>query len=98
MARPKSSKPSYCLHRSSGRAHVTIAGQTTYLGPFGSPESRDKYDRIIAEWIASGRAPDIQAPSARGALTVSDICLAFWEHATQTYPAAPFAAGKRPEG
>jgi hypothetical protein len=26
------------------------------------------------------------------------VCLAFFEHAQKTYPAPPFAAGKRPEG
>ena len=101
MARPRSTKPSYCLHKTSGRAYVTIDGRTTYLGKYASPESRDIYDQLIGEWIARGRAPDPNAVAGGAAavvLTVSDVCLAFWEHAMRCYPAPPFTAGKRPEG
>ena len=55
MSRPKSLKPSYCLHCASGRPYVTIDGGRVYLGVHGTQESRDKYDRVIGEWIARGR-------------------------------------------
>ena len=102
MARPRSTKPSYCRDKTTERAYVVIDGKRHWLGPRGSyntPESRDAYDRLIGEWIARGRAPDVSAGGeSAAALTVSDICLAFWEHATRTYPAPPTPAGKRPEG
>ncbi len=55
MSRPKSLEPSYCHHRSSGRAYVTINGKPVYLGQHGSQESRDRYRVVVAEWIAQGR-------------------------------------------
>jgi len=56
MSRPKADTPSYCLHRRSGRAFVTIDGkQRTLPGAFDSAESRAAYDRLIAEWLNAGR-------------------------------------------
>jgi integrase len=46
--------PSYRRH-SSGQARVTLNGRTYYLGPFGSKESRQAYDRLISEYLAGGR-------------------------------------------
>ncbi len=54
MARKKR-VPGYLLHKASGQARVVLNGQTHYLGPHGSPESKAEYDRLIAEWLASGR-------------------------------------------
>jgi hypothetical protein len=58
--RPSSEPPSYRLHKQSGQAVVTLtdgAGRRrdTYLGRYGSAESRAEYARVIAEWEASGR-------------------------------------------
>ena len=55
MPRPRKSKPDYCLDTSSGRAYVTLDGNRKYLGKHDTPVSRDKYDQVIGEWIASGR-------------------------------------------
>ncbi len=46
--------PSYRLHKSSGQAIVTLDGRDIYLGDHESDESREKYNRLIAEWIAGG--------------------------------------------
>ena len=54
MPRPKSLKPSYCHHKVSGRAFVTLDGRRVYLGKFGSQESKDRYDTEIAAWIPRG--------------------------------------------
>jgi hypothetical protein len=50
--------PTYGLHKPSGQAIVTLPPEymVMYLGPYGSVESRRHYDRIIAEWLANGRA------------------------------------------
>ena len=51
--------PSYRLHKPSGRGVVTIGGKDHYLvGPHGSPESKEHYDRLIAEWLAAAAAGD----------------------------------------
>src|SRR3954453_3949476 len=93
MPRPKSLKPSYCHHKSSGRAFVTLDGNRVYLGPYGSQESRDRYDRAIGEWIARGRTtppPSAAAePAADGqpptGLTVFELIDRYWTHATAYY-------------
>jgi hypothetical protein len=47
--------PSYRLHKQSGQAIVALNGRDHCLGPFGSLASREKYNRLIAEWLASGK-------------------------------------------
>jgi hypothetical protein len=104
MARPRSSKPSYCRDRATERAYVVIDGTRRWLGPrgtYGTQETRDRYDRLIGEWIARGRVPDPTAGASAAppaVITVSDVCAAFWDHAEKAYPARPFVVGKRPEG
>lgn len=87
MARPKSLKPSYCHHKASGRAYVTLDGQRVYLGAFGTPASRDAYDQAIGEWIARGRrAAAAKAPAAGSSgITVTELIDGFWTHATGYY-------------
>ncbi|MBC7785614.1 MAG: hypothetical protein H7144_17420 [Burkholderiales bacterium] len=63
--------PSYGLHRPSGQAVVTINGRDRYLGLHRSRHSRDEYDRLIAEWLAAGRAP------VDDGLTVNELVDAF---------------------
>lgn len=55
MAR-QSSIPKYRKH-SSGNARVTINGRDYLLGPWTSKTSIREYDRIVAEFLASGRSP-----------------------------------------
>lgn len=55
MARPKKLVPEYRKH-SSGQARVTINGRDFLLGTYGTKASRLEYDRLITEWLASGRS------------------------------------------
>jgi hypothetical protein len=84
MARPKSLKPSYCLDKSSGRAFVTLNGRV-YLGKHGTQASRDEYDRVIGEWITTGRSNAPAATASSPTVTVSIVALAFWTHAQSYY-------------
>ena len=73
--------PSYRLHRPSGQAVVTLSGHDYYLGQHGSEESHQEYERLIAEWLASGRVgPAVRAPD----LTVAELLHRYWAYA-QTY-------------
>lgn len=74
--------PSYRLHRASGQAVVTLSGRDHYLGVHGSPESHAEYQRLVAEWLASGcgAVPD-RSPDA----TVSEILAAYWTWAQEYY-------------
>jgi integrase len=86
MPRPKSLKPSYCLHKPSGRAYVTIGGKCHYLGDYNTQASRDQYDMIVAEWIARGRVSVTSTPEdpSRG-VSVSQLIAGFWRHAQRYY-------------
>jgi hypothetical protein len=41
---------------SSGNARVTINGRDYLLGPRGTKASKREYDRLIAEYLATGRS------------------------------------------
>jgi hypothetical protein len=58
MARPKSNVPGYRKHCSG---QVTINGRDYYLGPHGTKASKREYDRIVAEYLASGRSSSFGA-------------------------------------
>jgi integrase len=82
--------PAYSLHKPSGQARVRLAGREYWLGPHGSPESHAEYDRLVGEWLASGRgAPKAKLPAATiaadAAMTVSELILAYWRHARSYY-------------
>jgi integrase len=47
--------PSYRRHKASGQAVVTLNGVDHYLGRYNSAGSKVEYDRVINEWLASGR-------------------------------------------
>ena len=79
--------PAYTHHKPSGQARVRLPDgkggrRTYYLGPYGSPESRQRYERLIAEWLAQGRRTPIEASAD---LTVTQLCAVFWRHAKQHY-------------
>jgi len=50
------------------------------------PESRTKYDRLVAEWLANGRQRQVDPAS----LTVNELALQYWQHAEDYY--------RRPDG
>ena len=52
--------PSYRRHKQSGQAVVTLPDgfgrrRDVLLGKYGSPESRQEYLRVLAQWEANGR-------------------------------------------
>ena len=74
--------PSYRLHKPSGQARVIINGEHVYLGKYGSSESQEKYDRVVAEWLAARRTPVGSQPGTPvSPTTINDLILAFWHHA-----------------
>lgn len=76
---PRKRKPSYWLHKPTAQARVRIEGKDHYLGEYGSPESRERYDDLIAEWFAK------QGDISRHNLTIDDLSLLFTEHAAGYY-------------
>lgn len=72
--------PKYRLHRASGQAAVVLSGVWHYLGAHGSPESRERYDRLVADWLAGGRGRRVEPQHS---LTVSAVLRAYLDHAAR---------------
>ena len=78
--------PKYRLHKASGQALVQIDGQRIYLGKHGSKESKEKYCRIVAEWLQNGQQPPPSLQATNGSrLSIAELILAFWKHAETYY-------------
>ena len=82
--------PKYRHHKARNLVVVHIDGQDFYLGRFDSPVSRERYNRLIAEWLTTGNPPaprrtrQGEAQPADGP-TVNEIILAFFKHADAWY-------------
>ena len=94
----------YRLHKGSGQALVQINGERIYLGKHGSAASKEKYKRLVAEYLSSGQSqkPSVDGVSGqRFTLSVNDLVLAFWRHAKKRYikngqPTSEIRGSRRP--
>jgi integrase len=79
--------PSYRVHKPTGQAVVRLNGRDHYLGKHGTEASHEAYDRLIAEWLATGqhRTPEVASRPGRPGPTVSELILAFHHHAERHY-------------
>jgi integrase len=75
--------PAYRLHKTSGRAVVTINGREIYLGKHGTIESRLKYSEIIARH--AGGLPVVEKPAVVASMSVNGLVLAYMRHAETYY-------------
>jgi integrase len=82
MSGRKPRVPTYRRH-SSGLARVTLDGKDHLLGPYGSPESHEAYRRLVAEWLERRNRPP--APPASAPVSVNEVILAYWKHASAYY-------------
>ena len=73
---PRSNNPpKYC--KNGKYAIVYVNGKKIYLGLFGSPESRQEYARVVAEWQTS---PAVHvANSESNVVSVSELAASFLE-------------------
>jgi integrase len=87
MPRPTNRVPSLTLHKPTGQARVRLAGRDHYLGPFGSPEADERYRRLVAEFLTTGRppAPDRPAGTPDPGLSVNELVLQYWRFAQGYY-------------
>lgn len=77
MPRPKNAVPSYRHHKPSGRARCTIGGRDVWLGPWNSPESKERYARLVADLDAHGSPAPL--PNA-APLSVAALAAAYLDH------------------
>jgi len=75
--------PKYRKHPSTGQARVTINGRDYLLGPWQSRTSIREYDRLIAEYLASGRNPVFGIESE--AYTVAMLVRDYLRHCRSYY-------------
>ena len=68
-------------HKASGQGFVELCSHRFYLGRFGLPETRERYDRTVAEWLANGR----QLPVDPEEITVTEVIARFWRWAEGYY-------------
>jgi integrase len=80
--------PKYRHYKPKDLAVVRIDGCDYYLGKYDSPESWEKYHRLLAEHAVKGTAaPTVKQDGKPGAddLTVDELLLAYWRHAEAYY-------------
>ena len=74
--------PAYCHHKASGRSVVRIHGRDHYLGPYGSPESHERYARLIAELRRPRAIPDRASRNEKSSIrSINEIMLTYFEFA-----------------
>lgn len=89
MSRSKTgSPPSYRLHKPRNCAVVTIDGRDYYLGPYGSPSSKQKYAGLIRAWEQRKEQLGVPVeapldPSDRP--TVDEVILVYLKHVAIYY-------------
>ena len=79
--------PKCRLHRPTGLGVVRLNGHDIYLGLYGTPQSQQKYERVVAEWLANGRVLPVRSPTAAptNGLAMCELTLAYLEHARRYY-------------
>ena len=75
--------PKYRHHKPSGQALVQIRGRRTYLGKYGSEESKEKYRRLIAEYVSGDG--EVAAVEPKAELTVNEVILLYFRYAETYY-------------
>lgn len=79
--------PNYRKHKQSGQAIVTIGGRDFLLGPHGTKASELEYDRLILEWLASGRSASFGTDSH--VLSITELIVDYAEYAKTYYGMGP---------
>lgn len=77
--------PGYLLHKPSGQARVRLNGTDHYLGPHGSPESRKRFDELIADYLRRKRRPSTSASFDAPQMSIGQLCVAYMKFAKGDY-------------
>ena len=79
--------PKYRKHKQSGQAIVTINGRDHLLGPHGTKASTLEYDRLITEWLSSGRSTAYGVPEHIDSVT--ELVVDYVEYVKVYYGTGP---------
>jgi integrase len=77
-------EPGYCLHKPTGQAYVNLGGKVIYLGEHGTDESRERYNRVKAEWLVNRHSEKFQPKHSNGP-TMASLGDAYLDHAEVYY-------------
>ena len=76
--------PKYQLHKATGQARVRIKGRDIYLGKYLSPESKQRYRQVIADWLKNQdrvTRPDSARPSGTTNRVITELILDYLKFA-----------------
>ncbi len=91
MQKRKRQPPSYRQRKGYNQAIVTLTDRVTryrkdyWLGPYGSPESRELYHRVLAHWEANGQRLPVtldDKPADLAQVSVAEVLNAYWTAAS----------------
>jgi integrase len=88
MATSPERTPKYRHYKPKDLGVVRIDGHDHYLGKFNSPESYEKYHRLLAQRYAQGpgtSSPGQQSRAESDQLTIDELCLGYYRHAQKYY-------------
>ena len=79
--------PKYC-RASKGRAYCRLRGEWISLGKYGTSESRERFDRVVAEWLSGGRQLPEPEAGQPDQFTISELLHAYYEDCRRRYSGA----------
>jgi integrase len=82
--------PSYSLHKASGQAICRISGRVYYLGKFGTKESQDKFNQLVAQSLT-----DPTFGIEKNRVSVAEACVAYLKFAQVYYRSGSEFVGMR---
>ena len=94
MQKRKRQPPSYRPRKGYDQAIVTLTDSVTgyrkdyWLGSYGSPESRELYHRVLAQWESGRRRLPVtldDKPADIAQVSVVEVINAYWKWATRQY-------------
>ena len=94
MQKRKRQPPSYRQRKGYDQAIVTLTDSVTgyrkdyWLGTYESPESRELYHRVLAQWESGGRRLPVtldDKPADVAQVSVAEVLNAYWKWATRQY-------------
>ena len=94
MQKRKRQSPTYRQRKGYDQAIVTLTDSVTgyrkdyWLGPYGSPESRELYHRVLAQWESGGRRLPVtldDKPADITQVSISEVLNAYWKWASRHY-------------
>jgi integrase len=89
--------PKYRRHKKN-YARVVLNGREVHLGVYGSPESKANYERVVSEWLQSGRKTPrpkrvatlkkLREEQGDDVLTITELCVKYFKYAKSYYTKA----------